>query len=64
MQVDKEVLCRKRALYVLQQSLEENMVPETAWHTFFLLYNVLEEFAPYLIEASSPTTILEWHSSS
>lgn len=50
-QVDKEVLCRKRASYILQQSMRAELAAGTAWHTFFLLYDVLEEFAPYLIQA-------------
>ena len=51
MQADKEVLCRKRASYILQQSVLDEMTPGTTWHSFFLLYDVLEEFAPYLIQA-------------
>lgn len=50
MQVDSEVLCRKRALFILQHSVQDRLTPREAWHTFFLLYNVLEEFAPYLIQ--------------
>lgn len=50
-QVDGEAVIRKQALFLLQNVQPASRPAKPAWDHFLALYNVLEEFAPHLIEA-------------
>ncbi len=49
-QVDQEPRNRQRAVYVLRVSMGPAAIETPQWAAFLLLYDVLEEFAPYLIQ--------------
>jgi hypothetical protein len=53
-QVDQDPRNRQRAMYVMQAVMAEEDLQTQPWASFLLLYDVLEEFPPYLIQVRGP----------
>lgn len=51
-QADDEALTRKRAAFVARRAGPPPAVPAAAWTTFLDLYELLNEFAVFLIEVN------------